>query len=251
MISTSAAGQRVELVLVRQEPRDGGCADASGIGSTLRPDEHQIEAVRVHHGVALEVREQLRAALVLVDAADVDRERPRDVELLPEPPRLRAFRNLRADADDDARTAAAAHALDERPFLERVVHERPRAAKHRRRRSTGPTAGIAFGRRHEHRLVRHGARAVPRVVVAVAEEHEEVELGRARASMCRIERRARRPLAVEPRQFVGDRMRLVEDELRPAAEVVRVRADATRGTGGRGIAVDRLLAGRQLVRQVM
>ena len=39
-------------------------------------DQHQIQPAREGARVALEVIEQLAAALVLVDAADVDRERP-------------------------------------------------------------------------------------------------------------------------------------------------------------------------------
>ena len=56
--------------------------------------------------VALEELEQLLAALVLVDAADVDGERAADVVLLPEARRLRVLRHLRSDADDDRRHVA-------------------------------------------------------------------------------------------------------------------------------------------------
>ena len=35
-------------------------------------------------------------------------------------------------------------------------------------------------------------------------------------------RAARRPLALQPGEFVGDRVRLFEDLLRPAAEVQRI-----------------------------
>ena len=77
-----------------------------GISRCFDADEDQIEAVRVHDRVALEELEELAAALVLVDAADVDRERPLDVELLPKAPRLRPLGNGRTHADDDARDPA-------------------------------------------------------------------------------------------------------------------------------------------------
>ena len=75
MIEHVGGRERVELVLVGEEPE---MPDARVLRDLemLRPDQHQVEPVRVHHGVALEELEQLAAALVLVDAADVDRERP-------------------------------------------------------------------------------------------------------------------------------------------------------------------------------
>ena len=154
-----------------------------GIGEDCRPDEHQIQAVRIHHRVALEEREELFAALVLVDAPDVNRERPLDVELLPEPPRLRAIRNLRSDADDDARALPPTDALDSA----RSSNELYMSA--RTPRKTGakiaePDRRIALGRRDEDRLLRHRPGAVPRVVVAVAEEHEKIEIVRGRGAMC-------------------------------------------------------------------
>src|SRR4030095_10753690 len=118
---------------------------------------------RIHHGVALEESEKLLATFVFVDASDVDREWTLDVELLPETPGLRAIRDRRSDADDHTRTLPRAHALDERALLERVVHDRPRTAEQGRENSQ-PDGRIALGCRHEHRFLRHGADAVPRVV---------------------------------------------------------------------------------------
>ena len=186
MISTSAAASPSNLSSSERKPRCRmrGCF---GIWRMLRADQHQVEPVRVHHGVALEELEHLAAPLVGVDPADVDGERPPHVELLAESPRLGALGNLRSDADDDAGTLALAHVLDQRALLERVVHDGADAAEHRLKDRQADRR-IALGRRHEDRLVRHRAGAVPRVVVAVAEEDEEIELV---ADAADVARRAR------------------------------------------------------------
>ena len=145
-----------------------------GISRCVRADQHQVHAVRVHHRIAFEVREQFLAALVLVDSPDVHRKGPLQPELLPESPGLRPLRNLRSHADHDARTLTAAHMLEQRTLLERVVHHRAGAAEHRLEHLQ-PDGRIALRGRHEHRLGGHGPHAVPRVVVAIAEEDEEVE----------------------------------------------------------------------------
>ncbi len=101
MISSSDAGDRVELVDVIEETE---MSDAR----MLRDVEQRVadQDERQPPGRFLQVRveelEQLLAALVLVDAADVDGERTADVELLPETRRLRIGRHFRADADDHA-----------------------------------------------------------------------------------------------------------------------------------------------------
>ena len=51
---------------------------------------------------------------------------------------------------------------------------------------------------------------MPGVVVAIAEEDDEVESRRRRFHVLQ-QRRARRSLAVEPADFVGERVRLLED----------------------------------------
>ena len=173
-----------------------------GIGMCARADQHQVHAVDERRAVVLEEFEQLGAALVLVDAADVDREAIAHVELLPEAPGVRALGNLRADADHHAgHRLVVRHALDQRALFERVVHERADAAEHRRIDAEAERA-VALRRRHQDRLRRHRAAAVIRVVIAEAEEDEEVVVGFVRLDVL-DQRRARRPFGLEPRQLVA------------------------------------------------
>ena len=74
--------------------------------------------------------------------------------------------------------------LDQRALLERVVHERAHAAEDRPRRSTGP-ARRRVRRSARGSPCRHGTHAVIRVVVAEAEEDEEVEVARVRLDVRR------------------------------------------------------------------
>ena len=85
---------RVELVRVVQEAE---VPDARVLGNRQQrvADQHQRQPAGGVAQVALEELEQLRAALVLVDPADVDRERSADVVLLTEPGRLRILRARR------------------------------------------------------------------------------------------------------------------------------------------------------------
>ena len=106
--------------------------------------------------VALEVVEQLRAALVLVDAADVDREPIAEVELLPEPRRRRSA----AGISDPTPTTTPGHVV----CCRRRVWISARSSNElyisaRTPRNTGPNIdeaqrAVAFGRRHEDRLAR-------------------------------------------------------------------------------------------------
>ena len=172
-----------------------------GIGMCGVPIEHEVHAVDERRAVMLEELEQLDAALVLVDAADVDREAIAHVELLAEAPAVRSFRNLRADADDHAgHRLVVRHALNQRALFEGVVHERAHAAEDRRI-DAEPERAVAFRGRHQDRLRRHRAAAVIRVVVAEAEEDEEVVVGFVRLDVL-DQRRARRPFRFEPRQLV-------------------------------------------------
>src|SRR5262245_16626831 len=98
----------------------------------VRAHEHEVQSLWVATRIALEEREELAAAFVDVDASDVHRERPPDAEFLAEARRFRPGWNLGADADDHPWKRAAADAFNQRPFLERVVHDGPHAAKHRR-----------------------------------------------------------------------------------------------------------------------
>ena len=66
---------------------------------------------------------------------------------------------------------------------------------------------VAFRGRHQDRLRRHRAAAVERVVIAEAEEDEEVVVGFVRLDVV-DQRRAGRPFGVEPRQLVAQRMPL-------------------------------------------
>ncbi len=80
-----------------------------------------------------------------------------------------------------------------------------------------PIAGFAFGGRDEHRLVRQSPRQPTGVVVAETEEHDEVERLRPRHHAVH-QRRAGRPLCLEPRRFVGHRVEVVEHPLGVPAE---------------------------------
>ena len=143
---------------------------------------------------------------------------------------VRALGNLRADADDHAgHRLVVRDALDQRALFERVVHERAHAAEDRRIDAEAERA-VALGRRHQDRLRRHRAAAVERVVIAEAEEDEEVVVGFVRLDVL-DQRGAGRPFGLEPGQLVAQRMRLREDLLRPLA---RTRPDRARGAPGSG-----------------
>jgi hypothetical protein len=168
-------------------------------------DEHEMQAVDQHPGVALEILEQLRAPFVLVNPADVDGKSIPHVELLAEPYGIALWRYLRPHADDDAGDGGVVgDRLDERTFLERVVHEGPDAAKHGREHRQAERAVTLRGR-DEDGFRGDGPDAVIGVVVAETEEDEEVEL-RLVVTDVLDERRARRSLGFEPRQFVRQRV---------------------------------------------
>ena len=76
-------GHRVVLVLVLEEAEVMN-ARMFGNRDVRRADQHEVHAVDERRAVVLEEFEQLDAALVLVDAADVDREAIAHVELLAE-----------------------------------------------------------------------------------------------------------------------------------------------------------------------
>ena len=183
--------------------------------------------------VALEEVEQLRAALVLVDAADVDREPIADAGLLPEP----RPRSPSAGISEPTPTTTPgtwwlpATAWMQRALLERVVHERADAAEDRPE-DRQPERAVALGRRHEDRLLGHRAHAVVRVVVAEAEEDEEVVV---RLRSCRDvldQRGAGRPFGVEPGQLVVERVRASRTRAPTTrAELARDRARATPESG--------------------
>ena len=113
-----------------------------------------------------------------------------------------------------------------------------RAARNTGAKIDRPSAGVALGGRHQDRLVRHAAHAVPGVVVAIAEEQEEVE-GVGLLADVVDQRRAGRAFAVEPRDLVGDRVAPLEHLRRSLAEVLRVALARDREAAHRD-AVDRL-----------
>ena len=126
---------------------------------------------------------------------------------LPESRRLRAVRDVRSDADDDAGHAlVAGDGLNHRPFFGRVVHDRPHAAE-QRLEDRQTDRGVAFGGRHENRPRPRGARAVVGVIVAVAEEQAVVVVGGVFRDVV-DERRAGRALGVEPVELVAERVAL-------------------------------------------
>ena len=196
--------------------------------------------------VVLEELEQLGAPLVLVDAADVDGE---------------AIAHARTSGGSVRRSSAAGISdpmptttpgtdwLFETPWIERaffvrVVHERANAAEDRREHAESKRA-VAFGRRHQHGLRRHRARAVERVVIAEAEEDEEVVVGFVGGDVG-DQRGAGRTFCIEPRQLVAQRVRWCEHLLRPLREFDRVALDGDRRSGAPGMPcmVSRLRAAR-------
>ena len=216
-----------------------------GDGENRGPHQHQRQVAPQGARVALEVGEQLLAALVFVDAADVDDKGRRDAVLLAEPFRVRAGRHLGADAHDDVgHGVVAGDGLDHRALLEGVVHEAAHAAEDRAedRQAHRP---VALGGRHEERPGRGGADAVVGVVVTEAEEEEEV-VARLVPADAVDERRRRRPLARQPRELVGDGMGRPEHVVRPPAEALRV-ARSAHGEAPHAHAVHVGLAGRELV----
>jgi len=97
----SAAAIASNLSVSSRKPR---VANALVLGDRQQrvPDQDQRELAGRILQVALEELEQLVAALVLIDAADVDRERSADVVFLAEAGALRIVGHLRSDADDDS-----------------------------------------------------------------------------------------------------------------------------------------------------
>ena len=159
-----------------------GC---SGTGSSELPIRIERQLAGRILQIALEELEQLVAALVLVDAADIHGKRAANLVLLAEPRRLRVVRHVRSDADDDAGDLlVAGDGVNHRPLFGRVVHHRADAAE-QRLEDRQADRGVALGGRHEDRARAGGARAVVGVVVAVAEEQAVVVARR------RVSRRSR------------------------------------------------------------
>ena len=152
-----------------------GC---SGIGMMRRADQHQVHAFDERRAVMLEEIEQLGAALVLVDAADVDREPIAHVELLAEPRRRSIARGISEPMPTT--TPGTVWLFDTAWISARSSNELYMSARTPRNigaKMPSPSAPsrsavgtrIAFAGTARH--------AVIRVVIAEAEEDEEVEVG--------------------------------------------------------------------------
>ena len=206
MISRSAAAIASNLSASSRKPRwrIRGCW---GIGSSDWPISRS-DSLPESSQIRLEKLEQLLTALVLVNAADVDRKSSLDAVLLPESIRLRVVRNFRPDAHDDpGHVVIARDRLNHRLLFGRVVHQRPHASKERLKQPKADRR-IALGGRHEDRPRGRGPRSVIRLVVPVAEEQTEVVRPR----------RARRRVARAPGSSVL-RRRAIEARRRANAAV--------------------------------
>ena len=175
-------GHRVELVRVGEEAE---MADARMLGNRqdrrCRSARDRAPRGNVARSAGSKSNSSA-AALVLVDAADVDRERAVDVELLPEARRARCARArpsrrrrrrrapsaLPATAWIIARSSGELYMIARTPRNTGANIASPIAGS---RSAVGTRIGLAGSR----------ARAVIRVVVAVAEEEEVVERRRDRA----------------------------------------------------------------------
>ena len=91
-----------------------------------------------------------------------------------------------------------------------------------------PDRRVALGRRHEDGFAGDGPGAMKGVIVAITEEHEPVEGVGASCDMP-YERRARRALAIKPRELVADGMGPFEDDSRVPARMFQCRGHATTG----------------------
>ena len=89
--------------------------------------------------------------------------------------RVAVIGNVGSDADHDPRhVVVARNGLDQRTFLERVVHECAHAAKDGSK-DPEPQRAITLGGRNRRCLGCDRTHSVIRVVIAEAEEDEEVE----------------------------------------------------------------------------
>src|SRR4030095_11799414 len=112
-----------------------------------------------------EVSEQLRASLIHIDSPDVQDERPGNAVLLSESVGSDAFRNSRPDSDDRSRhTLIVRYGVNQRPLLERVVHDRANASEDRLK--DGQTErGVPFGCWYQDGFIGDRARAMVRLIV--------------------------------------------------------------------------------------
>jgi len=207
--------------------------------------EDQLQPARKRRRIPLEVREQLAAALVFVDPADVDRERPADIELAAEPRPVGPIRHIRTDPDDDAwHSVVLRYGPNHGALFGRVVHQGSHTPEDRREQADADRR-VAFRRRHEYGLRREAPREMKSEIVAIAEQQEEVVACRVACGMA-DERRARRAFAVEPVEFVLEGMRPLEHSNGSAPEFVGMPLAVDRKPEHTN-AVDLLLARGELV----
>jgi hypothetical protein len=208
-------------------------------------DEHEIQSLRKGRGIPEKKPEQLAAAFVLVDAPHIDGERLPKAVLLPEPGRVGLRRHLGADSHNHTRHVLITRdGVNHRLLFVGVVHDGPNAAK-RGPEDPERDCRIPLCRWHEHRLGRYATRAVPGMIVPVAEEQHEIQVPR-RADQMRDQRGACRPLALEPGELVGDGMRMLEHAVGAPPELVRVPLVSDRKAPD-GDPVHLLDAGRPLI----
>ena len=209
------------------------------------PRQHEV-----HVGPALleelpEVREERDRALVPVDSADVQHERPLEPVLRPEVEGGVRLGQVDPAADDDARhLPVAARVLDERLLLRGQVDDPARGAEEGLE-DAEVDRRVLLGRRHQDRLVPHGGQAVIAVVVAVAVEEEPVEAaaggGHRPDELGRVG-----PVLAHPGLLLLPRVRLVEAEVRERGEDAGV-AGPAHGRAVDGDAVHHLGALRVVV----
>ena len=121
--------QRVELVLVRQKAEMMDAVVRRHLDDGLA-NQHEVQPARERHRVSLEVVEELCAALVRVDPADVNRERPVDPWRRRKRPGVGVGRHFRADADDNAwHVLVPRRRLNHRALLMGVVHDAANATE--------------------------------------------------------------------------------------------------------------------------
>ena len=149
-----------------------------------------------------------------------------------EAPRLRALGDLRADADHDARARLRSLTCSISARSSSELYMSARTPRKTGAKIETPIAGIALGRRHEDGLVGDRARAVPRVVVAVAEKHEEIEVVLDAPDVA-----DRAPGSLGPSLSSHCSSSAIEcgcskTMVRPAPEIVGVSRRASPGTGG-------------------
>src|SRR5215510_1560862 len=180
-------------------------------------DQHQAQSAAKRGERVQKKRKQLRAALVLVDAAYVKREAPVNPVLAPKTVRVARYRNGRANADHHARhVLIAGGGLNHSALLRTVVHQRPYAPE-QRIENRQPDGVIPLGRRDENRLAKHGTSSVERLVIPIAPEDEVIVDRVARGDMLN-ERRAPGSFGLQPLQLVVVGVSLLEHLLRSPRE---------------------------------